>query len=161
MKTKKRKILDLTTTAATGEILDFGNQVSAPEDISVGMTAIILQDVLAETPQIIPSGDYVMPDGSVWTFDQGKLTKMVSPEPVEGTETLGPKVAAIKMKGKMFIAKGKKFIPLCTGIRLRGKLYLTGIDGKYNVLAKDQKKVKVSRSGSVAFDPKYSFFNQT
>ena len=64
----------LTTTTADGTVLDFGDQVEAPEEIAVGMTATIEGGGT-------PDGEFAMPDGSTWVFEAGTLTAM---NPAEG-----------------------------------------------------------------------------
>jgi len=69
----------LTTTAADGTVLDFGDQAATIEDVEVGMTATIEGGG-------VPDGDLVMPDGGTWVFDNGTLTEMKPPEEEETEE---------------------------------------------------------------------------
>ena len=73
---KTSKAQALTITTADDTVLDFGDQVGSIEEVEVGMTATIEGGT--------PDGDYVMPDGATWVFDNGSLTEM---KPAEEEET--------------------------------------------------------------------------
>lgn len=142
---KTSGIKDLTTTTADDIVLDFGDQAQSLADIAVGMAAIIVPDPLVGNSGGVPDGEYVTIEGGTWIFDKGTLIEMIPPEDEKiPTSTMGPKVKAIKLKGKLFVARGKKYLPIVGGLRLKGKLYVPGTDGKFNTLAKDQ-KVGISR----------------
>ena len=70
---KGTKAQALTTTAADGTVLDFGDQVETVEEIAVGMTATVEGGGAAE-------GDFVMPDGRTFVFDAGTLTEIKEAE---------------------------------------------------------------------------------
>lgn len=113
MKKETRKIKNLNTYTADGTWLDFGTQVDSIEEIEVGMTATIIAND-ANPAGGVPDGEYVMPDGGIWTFDQGTLKEMIEPEPEEGTETMRskPRYKSISGKGKpvYLISKGRFMI---------------------------------------------------
>lgn len=69
-----RNIQALTVTTADGTVLDFGEQVETADEITEGMTATIQGGG-------VPDGDYAMPDGATWTFENGTLTAMNAAEP--------------------------------------------------------------------------------
>jgi hypothetical protein len=110
MKTKKSKvktrgIKDFTITTAEDVVLDFGTQVETIEDVEIGMTATIEGGG-------VPDGDYIMPNGEIWTFDQGTLTEKKFPpeETTEkiGTNAFGEKVVYLLIKGRFFSRARKK-----------------------------------------------------
>jgi len=104
---KTMKIQDLTITTGTAEILDFGEQVENVEDIAVGMSAKILADPLAGTPEKIPEGDYVMITGAIWSFSKGTLTKMGAP--TQDLKAGGQrKVSGLILKGHLLLYATKK-----------------------------------------------------
>ena len=61
----------LTLTTATAEILDFGSEINDESQIVEGVSAKV-GDKAAD-------GEYLMPSGRTFTFEQGKLTKVVEP----------------------------------------------------------------------------------
>ncbi len=73
---KTSKAQALTITTADDTVLDFGDQVESIEEVEVGMTATIEGGT--------PDGNYPMPDGATWVFDNGALTEM---KPAEEEET--------------------------------------------------------------------------
>ena len=74
-----RGINALTITTADGTVLDFGDQVETAEEIEVGMTATLEGGGT-------PEGEYPMPDGRTFVFDNGTLTEIKEAE--DDTEAL-------------------------------------------------------------------------
>ena len=104
-KIKTRGIKDLTVTTDNDVVLDFGDQVETIEEVEIGMTATIEGGG-------VPDGDFTMPSGEIWTFDQGTLTEKKFPAE-ETTETMGPNVFGEKVvyqviKGRFFARAQKK-----------------------------------------------------
>ncbi len=130
---KKSKNLAITTI--DGIILDFGDQIKTEEDIEIGMTATTGDGIPAE-------GNFALPDGKTLVFEAGTLVK-IEFLPEETTETM--RIAALKIRNEIYhwIPEKKRFMRVCAGVRLGGKLYVPGKNGKFNTLAKDQ---RISRS---------------
>jgi hypothetical protein len=96
MKTKTRGFKDLTVITDAGTVIDFGEQVAAPEDIKVGMEATI-EGVPAD-------GDYVMPNGATWKFENGILTeKGLPPDLLMGPNVFGDPVVYMIYKGRFLV----------------------------------------------------------
>lgn len=123
------KAKNLTVTAGDGSVLDFGDQVMDPSEIKEGMTAK-LADGSA------PTGDYTMPDGSVFTFEAGKLTAIKAPEgdDVEAlkaeNETLKQQLADAQAQALAIKAESdSKFVELQKEITTFKAQIKTDVDG--------------------------------
>ncbi len=79
----------LTTTAADGTVLDFGDQVETVEEIATGMTATVEGGGAAE-------GDFVMPDGRTFVFDAGTLTEIKEAEGDDDVDALKAKITELE-----------------------------------------------------------------
>jgi len=88
----KGSIKNLTVTTGDGTVLDFGDQIETPEEIEVGMTAVIEGGGA-------PEGEYVMPDGVVLVFVAGAVTE------IKPAEAEGETVEALKAKIKELTAQ--------------------------------------------------------
>jgi len=90
----------LTTTAADGTVLDFGDQVETVEEIAVGMTATV-DGSAAE-------GDYVMPDGRTFVFEAGTLNEIKEAEGgEEDVDALKAEIEQLKTDLEAANAKNK------------------------------------------------------
>ena len=88
----KTKIKDMSIYTGDAILLDFGSQANAPEDIEIGMTAVIEGGGA-------PEGEYVMPDGVVLVFVAGAVTE------IKPAEAEGETVEALKAKIKELTAQ--------------------------------------------------------
>jgi len=94
---KSNNALNVTVTAGDGTVFDFGSQAETTEDIAVGMTATIEGGG-------VPDGEYAMPDGRTWVFDNGELTAM-NEAPAEDEEMKALKAENEQLKADLEAAK--------------------------------------------------------
>ena len=83
---------NLTVQDVNGNELDFGESVQTPEQIAVGVTATV-----GGNPA---NGDYAMPDGTVYVFENGTLTEIKAPESDEEMEALKSENETLKAENE-------------------------------------------------------------
>ena len=83
---------NLIVQDVNGNELDFGESVQTPEQIAVGATATV-----GGNPA---NGDYAMPDGTVYVFENGTLTEIKAPESEEDMDALKTENETLKAENE-------------------------------------------------------------